>query len=355
MKKSKHPVLVIGGGIAGATVSVLLGQAGVPVHLIEKKADIGGHAQEMGCKATNVCMRCNVCVAHEILRSVPSSPNIHLHTSTELVGITENGSCFRAELSQKTDGTTAIDVDSIVLATGYEPYNPLENSSYGYGRVTNVITGIEAERHLAKKGRIVRIDNGEPPERIAFVQCVGSRTEEIDLSSEFTDYCSTVCCSYALRIGRLMKHQAEDSQVTIFYMDIQNHGEGFDSFYKACRNDMRFVCSRPYEIAQGDNGSVRVRYATESSGNGGAGVNEEEFDMVVLSVGIRPPADAWSLADKLGVAVDEQGFFGLKGVTGLPDLHHEGIYVVGAGESPKDIAGSMAQAEAVSAVVLSKL
>jgi len=380
-KNSKKSVLVIGGGIAGATVSLRLGQAGIPVHLIEKTGEIGGHAKEMGCKATNICMRCNVCVANEILRSVGSSPSIHLYTSTELLDIHEsgNGSRYSAVLSHtdspekssfggkalitpfrpclpvksQTSGQTIIDVDSVIIATGYEPYNPLENSSYGYGRVTNVITGIEAERQLAEKNRIVRTSDGERPERIAFIQCVGSRTEEIYRHPECTDYCSTVCCSYALRMARMMKYQAKESQITLFYMDIQNFGKGFNSFYKECKKEMRFICSRPYEVVNGGNGSVRVRYTPEKRETGDAGVCKEEFDLVVLSVGIRPPADAWNLADMLGVALDEQGFFGLKGVTGLPDLQREGVYVIGASESPKDIAGSIAQAEAVSALVLS--
>jgi len=380
--KNKGTVLVIGGGIAGTAVAESLGQAGMSVHLVEKQENIGGHVNEMGCKASDVCMRCNVCVANEILRNVYNTPNVFLHTSTELIELQNgsNGSRYTAVLKHNVPpgngdskkipsyplymrkhteeaskgGQNSFDVDAIVIATGYEPYNPIENSSYGYNGVSNIITGTDAERQLAKKHKITRVTDGKQPERIAFVQCVGSRTEEIYRRPEDTDYCSTVCCAYALRMARLMKYQAEESQITIFYMDIQHIGTGFNAFYMECREKMRFVRSRPYEIRAQANGVVCVTYAPESEGiEGGEGVCREEFDLVILAVGIRPPSDGWKLADKLGVAIDEQGFFGLKGASSLPDLQREGIYVVGACESPKDIAGSIAQAEAVSAVILS--
>lgn len=380
-KKNISSVLVIGGGVAGATAAGRLGRAGVSVHLIEKEADIGGHVKEMGCKATDVCMRCNVCVAHDILRKVKTSPNVTIYMNTVLGDIrkVKDGSRYTAVLypgmrdkggnSKKKTGyvqippelrpdkskniRSSIDVDAIVIATGYEPYNPVENSSFGYGSVPNVITGMEAECQLAAQHRITRVTDGESPERIAFIQCVGSRTEEIFRRPEDTDYCSTVCCSYALRMARLMKYQAEESQITVFYMDIQNFGKGFNTFYNECKGEMRFIRSRPYEIKTGDNDTVRVRYTSERENPETGSVCEEEFDLVILSVGIRPAAENRALADKLGLAVDEQGFLGLNGVSNFPDLQRDGVFVAGACESPMDIAGSIAQAEAVSTAILS--
>jgi len=356
---NENRVLVIGGGIAGATVAERLGKAGTFVHLVEKEDDIGGHAGEMGCKATDVCLRCNVCVADEIFRSVRNAPNVRLHISSELRELQpgRNGSRFTAILSEgasrksEADCVT-VDADAVIIATGYQPYDPIENSSYRYGRIPNVITGIDAERQLAEQNRITRPSDGEPPTRVAFVQCVGSRTEEVYRRPEDTDYCSAVCCSYALRIGRRIKHQAEESDITVFYMDIQNFGKGFDDFYSECKNKMRFVRSRPYEMKAGEDGTVLVKFTPEVGKDDAVqSACEEGFDLVVLSVGIRPPSDALRLADKLGVAVDERGFFGLK-CGALSDLQKEGIYVAGTSESPKDIAGCIAQAEAVSAAVL---
>jgi len=359
-------------------VAERLGQAGMTVHIVEKGADIGGHVADMGCKATDVCLRCSVCVAQEIVRSVKAARHAAIYTNTELIAVHEggNGSRFTAVLRSgnqqsdstggkkprcpiyKTEGSAGIsegiertiEVDAIVIATGYEPYDPRQNSSFGYGRIPNVITGLDAERQIADSHRISRITDGKLPERMAFIQCVGSRTEEIFRRPEDTDYCSTVCCAYALRMAALMKHQAGDTQITVFYMDIQNFGKGFTAFYNDCKRNMRFVRSRPYELTAGADGSVRVRYTPESGG-----VCEEEFDMVVLATGIRPSADNRELADRVGIAVDGQGFLGLKGPSALPEVQRQGIYVAGACESPKDIPCSIAQARAVSAAVLSSL
>lgn len=429
-------VLVIGAGIAGATAAQRLNRAGQQVVLIEKQATIGGHVVEMGCKATDVCLRCNVCVANELLRTVAASADIHIHTRTELIKLEWHGhpgrvgtgwkpvarrytavlrheptfidrnkcigcqacvgvcpekcivkpkaalwpavpvidypSCRRnfgkkcsvceqicpveaINMGQKSS-ESKIDVDSVVIATGYEPYNPAVNASYGYGTAANIITGIEAERQLATGAKITRPSDGQPPARIAFIQCVGSRSEEVHRRPEDTDYCSVVCCAYALRMAQLMKYQSEEAEVTIFYMDIQNFGKGFDEFYKKCKDNMTFIRSRPYEIRQGQNGTLRVKFAPQSLPEAKESqVCEQEFDLVVLAVGIRPTPDATKLAETLLIPVDEQGFFGFKTASPLPALQCEGIFVAGACESPKDIQSCMAQAEAVSAAVTSEV
>lgn len=349
----KHSVLVVGAGIAGAAVARRLGHAGLEVHLVEKADLIGGQVREFGCKADDACVRCNVCVANEVLRSVRYTPNLQTYLDTEVTAIEPAGhGGYRARLQRRgaePDGT-AVEVDDVVLAIGYQPFDPAENSRLGYGRVPNVITGAEAERQLARQHRITRPSDGQTPRRVAFVQCVGSRTEEIHRRPEDTDYCSRVCCAYALRMARKMKHQSAESEITIFYMDIQRFGKGFDEFYRECRDRMRFVRSRPYEMDAGPDGSVLVTYTPEAGA--GERVAREAFDLVVLAVGIRPAADTTALAGRLGIAVDPQGFLGLKGAAPLPDLQKPSVYVVGACEAPKDIEGCLAQAEAVSAAIL---
>ena len=419
--EKRRCVLVIGAGIAGATVAERLSRAGQQVILTEKQATIGGHVVEMGCKATDVCLRCSVCVANDLLRTVAVSPDIHIHTRTELIRLEAgiNGSRYTAILKHKPtfvdcnkcigcqdcvgvcpetcislptlrvspavpvfnyslcrramgkdcsvceqtcpvdainmqdkSSESKIDVDAVVIATGYEPYDPAVDASYGYRGAANIITGIEAERQLATKGEITRPSDDQRPKRIAFIQCVGSRSELVHRRPEDTDYCSTVCCAYALRMAQLMKYQNQDAQVTIFYMDIQNFGKGFDDFYKECKDKMTFIRSRPYEVKQGRNGTLCVKFTPQSLPEDRVQVCEQEFDMVVLAVGIRPTPDATKLAEALLVPVDEQGFFGLKNASPLPALQREGIFVAGACESPKDIQSCMAQAEAVSAAVI---
>ena len=348
-KNTDRAVLVIGAGIAGAAVALQLGRSGCRVHLIEREPAIGGHAGQIGCKATDRCLRCNACLADEIFRNVQTCSNVKIYTQTELDSL-ENGkgrSRYIAHL--KNHSNTTVEIDNVVITAGFTEYDPAENSLYGYGKSKNIITGIEAEKQLAQKQRIVRPSDGQKPERIAFIQCVGSRTEEIYRRCEDTNYCSTVCCSYALRIAQLLKYQVSKAQITIFYMDIQNFGKDFDRFYNDCKDKMTFVRSRPYEITDAGNDTIQIKYTCPDEN-----VCTQDFDLVILSVGIRPCHNGKQLADKLLVPIDSQGFFGIKGASALPDMQREGIYAAGAIESPKDIAGSIAQAQAVCAAIMSE-
>lgn len=204
-KKQKQAcVLVLGAGVAGVTAAERLGNAGVEVHLVERAAEIGGKVRRFGCKAVEKCLRCNVCLADDLFRRLSQASNVHLRTNTRLLSLApgRNGRRYTAALAATGCPGPVVtqDVDAVVLATGFEPYAPAENSSWGYSRVRNVITGIDLEQQLAEKNKITRPSDGAAPKRVAFIQCVGSRTEEIFRRPDDTDYCSVVCCAYALRI-----------------------------------------------------------------------------------------------------------------------------------------------------------
>lgn len=357
-KRKQARALVLGAGVAGITAAERLGNAGVEVHLVERAAEIGGKVRRFGCKAAEKCLRCNLCLADDLFRRLPQTSNVYLRTNTELLSLAQgrNGRRYTATLAATGCAAPAatLDVDVVVLATGFEPYAPAENSSWGYNRVRNVITGIDLEQQLADKSKISRPSDGTEPKRVAFIQCVGSRTEEIFRRPDDTDYCSVVCCAYALRMARRLLYHCAGTEVTIFYMDIQNFGKAFSQFFAECQQNISFVRSRPYEINQAKDDTVRVKYALASGADGRA-VSELEFDLVVLAVGMRPAPEARELADRLRIPLDPHGFFGLKGASALPDLQREGIYIAGANEAPKDIAGCIAQAEAVCAEVLSLL
>ena len=420
MTKSNKPirrVLVLGGGIAGATVAERLGRAGLDVQWVEKEPVIGGQVAVMGCKAADICLRCHVCVATDRLKAALRAPRVRLNTRSELVALVpgNNGAVYRATLRMAPDilcrercigcgvcvavcpehcisiknpalygGIPVInlplcrrirgkacdlcakacpvkaidwkapaqdrelDVDAVVVATGHEPFNPGQMGTFGYGVIPNVISGLDAERQLADQHCITRLSDGNAPHRVAFIQCVGSRSEHAHRRPEDTNYCSTVCCAYALRVARRMQHDVPETAVTVFYMDIQNFGKDFASFYAACQNTMAFVRARPVDIMAGSEGTVVIAYEDQEKG----AVNKAEFDLVVLSVGIRPSSSARVLADCLRLAVDKQGFLGIKGTAGLPQAHRQNIFVAGTCGNPQDIAATIGQAEAVCVEIL---
>ncbi|MDD5673423.1 MAG: NAD(P)-binding protein [Chitinivibrionales bacterium] len=353
-------VLILGAGISGAATAQRLSGDTIQIHLVEKSEHIGGHALEMGCKASDTCARCNVCVANDLFKKLADNSLIKTYLSTELTQLLpgKNGGRFSAQLSKlpSKSGSKPIrlDIDALVIATGHEPFNPRENSSYNYRRLPNVITGMEAEKQLKEKSLITRPSDNAAPRRVAFVQCVGSRTEEVFRSPDNTDYCSRVCCGYALRMARFIKHRKPESEVTVFYMDIQNFGKNFNAFLNSCKEKIKFIRSRPSEILPGKGDSVLVKFAADGAASPqNTALSQEEFDLVVLSTGIRPAPQNRALAELLGVPLDGDGFFGLKGAAALPDLQKKNIYVVGTSEGPKDIAGCMVQAGAVSNLIAS--
>jgi heterodisulfide reductase subunit A len=419
MQKEKS-VLVIGAGIAGSAAALNLARSGAKVYLAEKQEIIGGWAGQMGCKATDECVRCNVCLANEILRDTGLSRDIDIHTCTEVVETSENKNGYTVTLKSKPkfinsekcitcrkcvkfcpekcitipkfaippivpvieyskcrryagkecdicekicpvvaidmnekEKTFDVTVDNIIIATGYSPYNPKENTAYNFGRVKNIVTGMEAEQQLGTSSKLVRPSDNTEPKRIAFIQCVGSRTEEIFRRPEDTNYCSAVCCSYALRMASKVKNKNPNAEVTVFYMDIQKFGKNFDEYFDKCKKEMSFIRSRPYEVKQGEGDTVVVKFADEGAGKN-ASVSEKEFDLLILSVGIRPQSDAEQVSDVTGAAADEQGFFGLKSAGSICDLQKKGVFAVGACENPKDIQATIAQSQAVCEKILSE-
>lgn len=416
MSSRASKVLVIGGGVAGACAAGRMAEHGIETWLIERKAVIGGYAAELGCKAADVCLRCNVCVAHDLFRKVLAAGRAHVWTQTSLRGLDGDegpmspyqarverkpqsinydlcagcGACLKAcpskcisqpsfyggkavldwEKCLRAKGKTCnrcaracafgainlaakpsrvrLEADAIVVATGYQPFDPGILGAYGYRSLPNVITGLEAERQLAQSRKITRPSDGKRPGRIAFIQCVGSRSEHAHRRPEDTDYCSTVCCAYAMRMARKIKYLFPDAAISLFYMDLQNFGKNFSCFLRQSSKEIRLIRARPAEVREGQEGNALIGYEDQDKG----AVAQEEFDLVILSVGMRPADDARILADRLRIPVDENGFFGLKGTDGLPDTQRNKIFVIGACESPKDIASCIGQAEAASVGII---
>ncbi|MEM4729411.1 MAG: CoB--CoM heterodisulfide reductase iron-sulfur subunit A family protein [Thermoplasmata archaeon] len=235
-------------------------------------------------------------------------------------------------------------VGAVVIAPGFSPYSPPPDNPYGYGRFRNVVTSMEFERILSASGpyggHVQRPSDGRAPRNVAFIQCVGSR------DARTNPWCSSVCCMYATKEAIIAREHSPDLRAAIFYMDMRAFGKEFEYYHKRARSEygVRYIRSRAPSVSELADGSLIIRYETDTGE-----LREEVFDMVVLSVGLCPPAGLGELARRLGVGLDGHGFVSTSGFapmeTGVP-----GIYVCGASQGPKDIPDSVAQASGAAAL-----
>jgi heterodisulfide reductase subunit A-like polyferredoxin len=246
------------------------------------------------------------------------------------------------------DREIEVEVGAVVLATGFDLHDPGAKSEYGYRRYPNVFSALEYERMLSASGpslgTVKRRSDGTHPQRIAFIQCVGSRDQE-------HEYCSSVCCTFANKQAMLTIDHEPDCRPEVFLMDMRAQGKGFDAFYqRALDKGVRFIRSRPSSIKE-DPLSKDLLISWEDE----AGLlHETRYDMVVLSAGLEPARKAQEAAGNLGIALNRHGFCQLQEFEPL-QTSREGVFVAGPFGEPKDIPDSVAQASAAAARVMTDL
>ena len=243
----------------------------------------------------------------------------------------------------QTEEILELEVAAIIVATGFDPFDPLLKPEYGYGVYDNVITGLQFERLSSASGPTfgeIKLDGREIRD-VVFVQCVGSR----DLSVG-NAYCSRVCCMYTAKQAHLVREKLPEARVTVFYMDIRAFGKGFEEFYDRVREEqVQYRRGNPSEIHERGNRLV-VRAEDTLLGR----PLEVEADLVVLAVGLVPREDAEGLAQLLGVHCSEDGFFQEAHAKLQPtDTEVEGVFLAGCCQGPKDIPDAVAQAKAAAA------
>jgi heterodisulfide reductase subunit A-like polyferredoxin len=249
----------------------------------------------------------------------------------------------------QTAETRALNVGAIVLAPGYEIFDARLKKDLGYGRFPNVLTALEFERILSASGpysgHVLRPFDRQEPKRIAFLQCVGSRDFE-------HDYCSSVCCMYATKEAIIAKeHLGEGLQCDIFFMDLRAFSKGFEQYYRRAQDlGVRYIRSRVPKIEEvAGTRNLIVQYLGENDRK-----LSQEYDLVVLSVGMQPPKEVKVLAERFGVALNEFNFCGTSAFKPA-ESSREGIYVAGPFAEPKDIPETVMQASAAATQVLSLL
>ncbi len=241
-----------------------------------------------------------------------------------------------------------IEIGSVILASGFEPYDASLSSEYGYGRFANVITSMQFERVLSPSGpyagHLLRPSDGHEPKRIAWIQCVGSRQQD-------RNWCSAVCCMYATKQAIITQEHAPETECTIFFIDFRAYGKGFDAYYERAKEaGVRYVRAMPSMIRQaGETENLQVLYCLPD----GRTITEE-FDMVVLSVGLQPPGGMANLASEIGVQLTPDGFCSTTNLSPL-DTTREGVYVCGPLAEPKDIPEAVMSASAAAAKTMSLL
>jgi heterodisulfide reductase subunit A2 len=248
-------------------------------------------------------------------------------------GVCENDAIDFSQTPEKVE----IKVGAIVMSPGYDIFDPKIRGDYGYGTIENVVTSLDFERLLCAtgphEGQVLRPSDKKHPHKIAWIHCVGSR----QVVPGGNTYCSAVCCSYTQKQVILAKDHVPELEAKIFHNDIRSYGKDFERFYQRAARLPGVEFVRSYVSIGSENPvtkDVSIRYATPD------GVKEEEFELVVLSVGINPPKDAQKFSRMFGIELNDHGFCKTDPFNPI-QTSREGIFISGAFQGPMDIPESV--------------
>ena len=358
--------LIIGGGVAGIHAALDVADAGYRAYLVEKTSSLGGRAMQLR-KTFPTLEHVAEMLAPQIAR-VLEHPRIKLMTQSQVTDVEGYFGNFRVSVARWGDSETSgsaqavdldriprlgeqqpadpsasgsLDVGAIIVATGYDLFDPTELPEFGYGQFPEVLTSMEFER-LAASGEL--LINGDSPENVILIHCVGSRDQHRALP-----YCSRICCMATARQALEVQEALPEATVTVLYMDVRAFGKGFEEFYDQVRRQgVLYRRGNPSEIIrQGDQLVVRAEDTL-------LGIPVElPADLVVLAVGMTPRADAEELAALLKISRSPDGFFMEAHPKLRPvDTATGGVYLAGCCQSPKDIADSITQARAAAGAAM---
>jgi heterodisulfide reductase subunit A-like polyferredoxin len=284
------------------------------------------------------------------------------HTFTEEMAVAEASRCLEcgiccecmqcvkaclaeAIMHDDVPRTRSISVGSLILSPGFAPFDPSIKGMYGYGRYSNVVTSMEFERILSAsgpfRGEVIRPSDRNHPTRVAWIQCVGSRD-----ASCGNDYCSSVCCMYATKQAIIAREHDKRIEPTIFYIDIRAFGKEFDAYYERAIKEHGVIYIRSMVsnlLEKPDTKNITIRYVDVNGLS-----REEDFHMVVLSIGLTPSHNTRDLCHRLDIELDNHGFCATTTFEPLK-TSRDGVYACGAFQSPKDIPETVVQASGAAA------
>jgi heterodisulfide reductase subunit A-like polyferredoxin len=247
--------------------------------------------------------------------------------------------------------TVELEVGAVILTPGFEEFQAKRKGEYGYGRYANVVTSVQFERMLSAagpfEGHVIRLSDGREAKRIAWIQCVGSREAACG-----NEYCSSICCMMATKQAMVAGDHVHGLDATIYYMDIRAYGKDFDQYYERAKANpnIHYVKSIPSRIVQvPGNKDLRVHFLGENSR-----IEQKDFDLIVLAVGMEPPESMTKLAADLDIKLNPYGFCLTDRLLPL-STSRPGVFVGGAFQEPKDIPETVTQASAAASMAMELL
>lgn len=327
-----NKILIIGAGISGIACANNLSKDN-EVWLIDKNENIGGLSYDYSCKATDKCNYCGWCLLDENIKDLKQNKKVKILTGSHIKSWDRAGKFSIKIINNNNNDLISENFTHIIFASGCVQFDAKKKARFGYGKFKNVITGYELEKNLRN------YDFGKK-KNIAFIQCVGSRDESLNAL-----YCSKVCCKYAVRMINFIVHKFPETELSIYYMDLQLDGKDIKTVYENLgnRQNVKFIRGIPEYLEEKSN-KVKTRF--ENTLN--VDLEEKEHDLVVLSVGLSPNPDNKKFSKMFGVNLDENGFIitDESGRTNIP-----GIYAAGTAGSPNSIKNSIINVKAVCGVI----
>lgn len=338
-------ILVIGGGPAGLEAARGIADLGYKAILVEKRARLGGNPDEAQYAALTPDLRSAEEAMAEMIAAVENHQNVHvrLHSTVTAADGSLGGFSVTIKNGKQSE---KLNVGSVIICTGFQHFDPgRETQQYGYYEFDDVITLVDCEKMLKAK-KFVRPSNGEVPERVCFIQCVGSRDRQIG-----NEFCSKVCCGVASKEAIEIRQQVPNCRVFIFYIDMRMYGYWENEIYWPAQEKYKvnYVKGIATEILRkGDKLIVRGEDTTLGR------PMEVPMDIVILSVGMEPSAGTSEMAKVFGLVKNKYGFIEtIGGVLNTVCTTVPGVFAAGACNGPADLEDSisMAGAAAMKAIV----
>lgn len=301
----------------------------------------------------NKCIDCGMCVAacpvegaiiappHGALTRVPCiEKDACAHFTSKKCNLCSEACPTDAIKYRERPRKTKLVARAVILATGLEPVDPSGALHYGYGVHPNIVTSLDAERITARFGELRRPSDCKRPEKVALIQCAGSRTTKGGV-----EYCSKFCCKYGIRIARALFDRNPEMNISFIYMDLRTFEPRSEAIKWAERKkNVTISQGAPGYIQGAEGGNLAVRRTSPFDG----AIEEDEFELIILNIGGRPRPETKVIAEHFSLSIDEHGFLS----EGDPK---RGVFVAGSCKAPMDIEESYADGRAAAISVISVL